>query len=192
MAALNIPARSRRSQAGYTLLLVLFTMTALLFGALFTMRGTILQTVMAGNTLQHQKNQQASDMALRLVENLIITTSQGAGSTPLEISAGAGQPWYYTPTTTPWTVPSTTFWSSCIAASQCGSIANVPNGYQVYAVVVPSNLPVDPYNCGTSGLTAVYYDIFLSTMEPNFSSSGTAATTSSVTESIFKLCVVSA
>jgi len=194
MAALNMSHRPRRSEAGYTLLLVLFTMTVLLFGALFTMRGTILQTVMTGNTLQHEKNLQASDMALRLVENLIITTSQNAGSTPLEIAAGAGQPWYYTPPTSPWTIPSSTFWLQCIGSGQCGSIANVPGGYQVYATVVPSNLPVDPYNCGTAGMTAVYYDIFLLTMEPNFTSvvaNATAATTSSVTESIFKLCVVS-
>jgi len=190
MAALN-PIHTRRPrQAGYTLLLVLFTMTVLLFGALFTMRGTILQTLMTGNTLQHQKNLQASDLALRIVEDQIISTSQAAGATPLEIAAGTSQPWYYTPTTLPWAVPTNTWWLNCTGNSQCGAVANVPGGYQVNFVVVPSNLPVDPYNCGTSGLTAVYYDIFLNTQEPNFSSLGATATTSSVTESIFKLCVV--
>jgi len=144
---------------------------------------------MTGNTLQHQKNLQASDMALRMIEDTIYATSSAAGLIPLELAAGAGQPWYYTPPTSPWTVPATGFWSTCIANGQCGSLANVPGGYQVNFVVVPSNLPVDKFNCPVTTQVAMFYDIFINTMEPNFSSLGTAATTSSVTESIYKLCV---
>ncbi|MDE2175944.1 MAG: hypothetical protein KGJ54_11760, partial [Betaproteobacteria bacterium] len=67
MAALT-PNLTRRDEGGYVLLLTLITLVVLLFGVLFTMRGTLLQGVMTGNTVQRQKDVQAGDMALRQVQ----------------------------------------------------------------------------------------------------------------------------
>uniref|UniRef100_E6PKK5 Tfp pilus assembly protein PilX n=1 Tax=mine drainage metagenome TaxID=410659 RepID=E6PKK5_9ZZZZ len=194
MAALNHRAQ-RKPEQGFVLLLTLITLLVLLFGVLFTMRGTLLQTAMTGNTMQRQKDVQASDLALRQVQQVIIQTANQSGSpTALEISAN-GQPWFYIPTTTPWSVPGTsaapTYWSTCAAAGTCETVAqaaqglNPPppplaGGYLAWVTVVPTNLPTDAYSCPT-GLTANYYDIFLRTQEAN-------ATTAVNTETVFKLC----
>lgn len=196
MAALNRVV-TRRPEQGYVMLLTLITLLVLLFGVLFTMRGTLLQTVMTGNTMQRQKDVQASDLALRLMQQTIIQTAQSAGTVPLEIAA-SGKPWFYIPANTgsPWTVPGTgtaaTYWQTCQTANTCDTVANAasslspppPNlaaGYTALVTVVPTNQPVDAYACANTGYTANYYDIFLHTVEAN-------GTTAANTETVFKLC----
>lgn len=196
MAALT-PSASRRTERGYVLLLTLITLVVLLFGVLFTMRGNLLQSVMTGNTVQRQKDVQASDLALRQVQQAIIQTASGAGDVPLEIAA-SGAPWFYIPPNTgnPWTPPGSssapTYWQNCQTAKTCDTLSHVaavitpavpalPSGYTTLVTVVPTNAPVDTYSCGNTGFTATYYDIFLHTQEAN-------ATTAINTETVFKLC----
>ncbi|CUA94319.1 hypothetical protein [Thiomonas bhubaneswarensis] len=204
MAALT-PSPKRRNEGGYVLLLTLITLVVLLFGVLFTMRGSLLQNVMTGNTVQRQKDVQASDMALRQVQQAIIQTSNNAGTVPLEIAASSTH-WFYIPpasTTTPatpWSAPGTganaSFWQTCLSANQCDTLAHVAavinpappapsGGYTALVTVVPTNLPTDTYACGTTGYTATYYDIFLHVQEAN-------GTTGANTESVFKLCTLGA
>ena len=196
MDTLNRASRrpiSANAQGGYVLLLTLITLVVLLFGALFTMRGTLLQTIMAGNTAQRQKNVQSSDMALRLMQQQIITVSQAQGDVPLEIAATtANAPWFFVPAgSTPWPLPgnangaSANYWSVCgpkNAAAPCWPIPNMPAGYQALAVVVPTNLPVSDSACLDAGQrVATYYNIFIHTAEAN---GKTAVNTST----IFRLC----
>ncbi|MDE1953904.1 MAG: hypothetical protein KGL51_12285 [Betaproteobacteria bacterium] len=200
MAALNHRAQ-RKPEQGFVLLLTLITLLVLLFGVLFTMRGTLLQTAMTGNTLQRQKDVQASDLALRQVQQAIIQTANSAGDVPLEIAA-TGKAWFYIPpnTGTVWPVPGTgsaaTYWQTCQSAGTCDTVAHVatvispappalPDGYTALATVVPTNQPTDAYSCGNTGFTATYYDIFLHTQEAN-------ATTAATTETVFKLCTPTA
>ncbi|SCC91810.1 conserved hypothetical protein [Thiomonas sp. X19] len=198
MAALNHRAQ-RKPQQGFVLLLTLITLLVLLFGVLFTMRGTLLQTAMTGNTMQRQKDVQASDLALRQVQQAIIQTANNAGDVPLEIAA-TGKAWFYIPPNngSVWPAPGTgtgapaTYWQTCQASGTCDTVANVasvinpappalPGGYTALATVVPTNQPTDAYSCGNTGFTATYYDIFLHTQEAN-------ATTAATTETVFKLC----
>ena len=200
MAALNHRAQ-RKPEQGFVLLLTLLTLLVLLFGVLFTMRGTLLQTAMTGNTLQRQKDVQASDLALRQVQQAIIQTANNAGDVPLEIAA-TGKAWFYIPPVStatppiPWVNPgigtNANFWQTCQASGTCDTVANVasaispappalPGGYTALATVVPTNQPTDAYSCGNTGFTATYYDIFLRTQEAN-------AVTAVNTETVFKLC----
>jgi hypothetical protein len=196
MAALNRRAQ-RKPQQGFVLLLTLITLLVLLFGVLFTMRGTLLQTAMTGNTLQRQKDVQSSDLALRQVQQAIIQTANNAGDVPLEIAA-TGKAWFYIPPNSGsvWPVPGSasapTYWQTCQGAGTCDTVANVAsvispappslaNGYTALVTVVPTNQPTDAYSCGNTGFTATYYDIFLHTQEAN-------ATTAVNTETVFKLC----
>ncbi|MHB1668052.1 hypothetical protein [Thiomonas sp.] len=196
MAALNHRAQ-RKPEQGFVLLLTLITLLVLLFGVLFTMRGTLLQTAMTGNTMQRQKDVQASDLALRQVQQAIIQTANNAGDVPLEIAA-TGKAWFYIPPNngSVWPVPGTgtaaTYWQTCQGNGTCDTVANVasvispappalPGGYTALATVVPTNQPTDAYSCGNTGFTATYYDIFLHTQEAN-------ATTAATTETVFKLC----
>ena len=181
-----------RAARGYVLLLTLISLVVLLFGVLFTMRGTLLQSVMTGNTLQRQKNVQASDLALRQVEQTIVSTVQGAGTVPLEVAA-AGKAWFYIPPgPAAWPAPGAAganagFWSTC-AGVHCDSLANVVGtvapqlgGDRILVTVVPTNQPTNAYACGATGYTASYYDIFLHTAEAN-------GTTAANTDTVFKLC----
>jgi Tfp pilus assembly protein PilX len=200
MAALS-HRQAPRPEQGYVLLLTLITLIVLLFGALFTVRGTLLQSIMTGNTLQRQKGVQISDAAIRQIQQLIIQTAQGAGNVPLEIAAN-GKPWFYIPPATtpatPWASPglatgvNATFWQTCVSAGSCDTVANaaqgitptppsLPAGYTALVTVVPTNLPVDAYSCGNTGYVATYYNIFLNTQEEN-------GTTRANTETLFKLC----
>ncbi len=194
MASLTVSRRARPRQQGYVLLLSLLSLLVLLFGVLFTMRGTLLQTVITGNTLQRQKDVQASDLVLRKVQQVIINTVQGAGNVPLEVAA-SGKPWFYVPnaSSTAWTVPGSsaaaTYWSAtsasgCYANKTCDTISDMDSsvsGYDALVTVVPTNLPVNPYSCQTSSYIASYYDIFIHTVEANGS-------TGASTETVFKLC----
>lgn len=161
MAALTL-GKQRRCEGGYVLLLTLITLVVLLFGVLFTMRGSLLQSVMTGNTAQRQKDVQASDMALRQVQQAIIQT---ASDVPLEVAA-SGASWFYVPPNTgsPWAVPGSSpapsYWQNCQAAKTCDTLSNVEavfnanspqmapklpplSGYTALVTVVPTNLPAD-------------------------------------------------
>lgn len=180
-------ALKRGQQDGYVLLLTLITLLVLLFGILFTMRGTLLQTEMTGNTLQRQKDVQASDLALRIMQQTILSTTQ-QGTQSLEAAAN-GQPWFFTPsvTSTPWPAPDPNYWASCSATSSskpCGTVPGMPLGYTGQVIVVPTNLPPGgPSACGGNpNLTARYYAIFLHTIEPN-------GQTSATTQTVFRLCI---
>jgi len=197
--------RTPQAQQGYVLLLTLITLVVLLFGVLFTVRGTLFQSVMTGNTVQRQKDVQAGDLALRQVQQALIATVQGAGS-PLDVAA-SGQPWFYAPTVTPTSpasavpganAPYADFWSTCNANKQCAPLSsmvsvlspappaiNDPSGqpYRVLVSVWPTNRPTNAYACGTTGYTASYYTVFLNIGE----ASGSTAIN---TQSVIKLCTL--
>lgn len=193
------PRASQPGQGGYVLLLTLITLLVLLFGVLFTMRGTLLQTIMTGNTAQRQKDVQAGDLALRLMQQKIITSSVNAGDVPLDISA-ANEPWFFTPGgTAPWPLPGNAnatapananadYWAVCSATNTskpCWQMTGLPSGYSAKAVVVPTNLPPSDSACQDGGQRiATYYDIFIHIAEAN---GRTAATT----DTVFKLCTPS-
>lgn len=210
MAALTPPIarqpRTPRKQHGYVLLLTLITLVVLLFGVLFTMRGTLFQSVMTGNTVQRQKNVQAGDLALRQVQQALIATVQGAGNQVLDVAAN-GQPWFYAPTVAPASpasavpganAPYANFWSSCSANKQCAPLSSMVSvlspappaindasgqPYRILVSVWPTNRPTDAYACGTTGYTASYYTVFLNIAE----ASGSTAIN---TQSVIKLCTI--
>ena len=187
MASLNALRRTRwstphrDSQAGYILLVVLVALLLMLLGFLFFMRGTFSDAHMTGNVVQRYKDAQASDMALQIMSNTIAQASNGS---PLEITA-ASKPWYRN--VSPGTAaPTAAYWSSCLngpSGSNCGQVP-LPNGvpYTALAVVQPTGR-TDTYTCQVTGYTAVYYDLFIHTVEQN-------GNTSADTESVYKLCVL--
>jgi len=198
------PLRAQGGQQGYVLLLTLITLVVLLFGVLFTMRGNLLQNVMTGNTAQRQKDVQAGDLALRQVQQALISTVQGAGNQVLDVAA-SGQPWFYAPVVSPSApasavpganAPYANFWATCLGSKQCAPLSSVVsalnpapptindasgNPYQVLVSVWPTNRPTNAYACGTTGFTASYYTIFLRIAEANGS-------TAINTQSVIKLC----
>lgn len=187
MAPLNALRRThwsappRDGQVGYILLVVLVALLLMLLGFLFFMRGTFSDAHMTGNVVQRYKDAQAGDLALQIMSSKIAQASNGS---PLEITA-ASQPWYrnVAPGTT---APTAAYWSSCLngpSGSNCGQVS-LPNGvlYTALAVVQPTGR-TDPYACQVSKYTAVYYDLFIHTVEQN-------GNTSADTESVYKLCVL--
>ena len=174
-------APPRNGQAGYILLVVLVSLLLMLLGFLFFMRGTFSDAHMTGNVVQRYKDAQASDMALQIMSDTIAKASNGS---PLEITA-VSQPWFrnVAPGTT---APTATYWSSCVGGatgSNCGQVSLPPGvPYTALAVVQPTGR-TDPYACQISKYTAVYYDLFIHTVEQN-------GNTSADTESVYKLCVL--
>ena len=171
---------SRPGQSGYILLVVLVALLLMLLGFLFFMRGTFSDAHMTGNVVQRYKDAQASDIALQVLDQKILNASNGS---PLEITA-AGKSWYRNVATgTP--APTASYWSSCVGAaagSNCAQLSLPPGVfYTAYAVVQPTGR-TDAYACQVTGYTAVYYDLFIHTVEQN-------GNTSADTESVYKLCV---
>lgn len=181
MAALKAPLQRKpqRSpeQQGYVLLLTLITLLVLLFGVLFTMRGAALQTVMTGNTVQRQKDVQASDIALRVIQQTLTNASNNAGGVALEYISP--QPaWFSSPSNSTaawWPTPSAAYWTQAINAGTAYSVP-LPAGTSAHAwaLVVSANLPPDSAGCS-------FYDIFIHTIEAN-------NVTAANTEALFKLC----
>lgn len=192
MAAL-IPLSRRKPQQparqqGYVLLLTLITLLVLLFGVLFTMRGTVLQTAMVGNTVQRQKDVQTSDIALRVIQQTLINASNNAGGAPLETISP--QPaWFSWPSSSAaawWPAPNAAYWTQAIQAGNAYSVP-LPAGTpaRAWALVVSANLASDRHANGCpSGTRGTYYDIFIHTAEAN-------NVTAANTETLFKLCTVS-
>ena len=199
MDALTSPPQCRcvpQAQRGYVLLLTLITLVVLLFGVLFTMRGTLLQTVMTGNTEQRQKNIQMGDLALRLMQQNILTASnQGTQTLESASLSTNATPWFFVPPTTEltcgggtrWCEPDPAYWASCSSTSTsklCWNLPNMAEHYSVKTVVVPTNQPTGGLSAcgGNPSLTAKYYAIFLHIVEPN-------GKTSADTQTVFRLCV---
>ena len=87
-------------QRGDVLLFVLFSVLVLLLAGLYTMRGLIGDTVIAGNAAQRQKNVQMGDAALAQAMKVITDTLDGTdGSVALQIAAH-GASWLYIPSGT--------------------------------------------------------------------------------------------
>ena len=80
-------------QRGDVLLFVLFSVLVLLLAGLYTMRGLIGDTVIAGNAAQRQKNVQMGDAALAQAMKVITDTLDGTdGSVALQIAAAEPRP----------------------------------------------------------------------------------------------------
>ena len=183
-------------QRGYVLLLTLITLVVLLFGVLFTMRGTLLQTVMTGNTAQRQIDVQTGDLALRLMQqNILTATNQGTQTLENASLSANSAPWFFIPPAsaltcggnTRWCEPDPAYWANCSSTSGtqfCWTLPNMAAGYSVKTVVVPTNQSTGGLSAcgGNPSLTAKYYAIFLHVVEPN-------GKTSANTQTVFRLCV---
>lgn len=173
---------TRHRARGSVLLFALFALLVLAIGALFTMRGVFNDTSLTDAFSQRTKNIQVSDLALQWVSTQIAS----AGG-PLEIAA-TSQPWYLNAQPGQSISPTASYWQTCIskptAASTCVSVplpAAAPQ--QAWAFVQPTGR-VDAYACGIQGMTALYYDIWIHTVDPRTQSA-------TDTESVYKLCTAS-
>ncbi len=178
--------RSARRQRGDILLVVMVFLLVCLLGLVVSMRDNIVSTLMGGNNLQHQRNVQVSDVAMRQVEGLILSSYAGM---PLQVSAFT-QPWMRIVaggTASP-TATSSTYWDNCLGNSdntlRCGTLTPSVNGtslgYTALVVVQPTGR-TDPNACQLGTLVASYYDVFIHIKEAN-------GVTSSNTETIYRLC----
>ncbi len=164
---------------------LIFTLAALLviaLGALFTLRGVLTDAGLTGRFGERAKNVPASDLALQYLVTQI--ESRPAGQM-LEIDA-VGQPWYLaTPLTA---APGPAYWTACEnqpATSQdtCAAVPMPAGVSQTAWVFVEPTGRTDSYACNTRNLDAVYYDLWVHTVD----SQGTVATN---TEALYKLCVL--
>lgn len=184
---LSVRTPRRRRQRGEIMLLTLVALLVCLIGLIYAMRETIITTLISGNNLAKQKDVQANDVALRMVEDLITNVYAGQA---LELSA-SDQTWFrdVQPTAVPAPAPpDAAYWANCVgaaAASRCAEMA-LPAAVQpagaVARVVVQPTGRTDATVCGLS-LLAVYYDIYLYVQEPSL-------TTFATTHTVFKLCTL--
>lgn len=170
-----------RRQAGNILLTTLIVMLLVFLGFLYMARDTLVDTQLTGHMSARQKAIQAGDLALRMLEESILSASAGQ---PLEIAA-AGQPWYR-PVPPGQSGPDLNYWAHCQGASppaNCG-VVSLPPGvpYSAYAVVQPTGR-TDDFSCGLSQYKALYYDIFLHLV------ASSPQSTAADTETVYKLCV---
>ncbi len=170
-------------QRGSVLLFALIALLLLFIGALFTFRGVLTDTGLTDRFSQRQKNFNASDLALQW----IATQIGSAGNTqPLEVSASS-QSWFLNVSPGANVQPNAAYWATCIAGStaqdKCASVP-MPTGVGQSAwVFVQPTGRVDPYACNTQGLTAVYYDLWIHTVDARQQSPADV-------ESLYKLCVL--
>lgn len=184
--AARLQSRHRSRQGGYVLLLSLITLLVIFLGFLYVLHGTFSDAQMTGNAVQRSKDMQASDLALRTLDHQIAQAASGGQA--LELAA-TSQPWWRA--VPPGTAaPTAAYWGSCVGASnpanQCEQVTppgggSLPGNYQALAVVQPTGR-TDSYSCQIAQYTAVYYDIFIHTAEPN-------GKTAADTETVYKLCV---
>ncbi|MHB8409463.1 MAG: hypothetical protein ACYDHY_15450 [Acidiferrobacterales bacterium] len=172
-----VPARAR----GSALLFVLAALLIIALGTLFTLRGVLTDASLSGRFSARQKNIPASDLALQW---LVSQIEAQASEQPLEIDA-VGKPWFLSsPLTAP---PSAQYWTSCAntatSTDTCAAVP-LPSGVpqSAYVFAEPTGR-VDAYACNTSKLEAIYYDLWVHTVDDN----GAVATD---TESLYKLCVL--
>ncbi len=172
-----VPARARGSA-------LIFTLAALLIialGTLFTLRGVLTDASLESHFAARQKNIPASDLALQwLVSQIEAQTSEQ----PLEIDA-AGKPWFLA--TARASPPDAQYWASCasgVTSTDTCAEATMPAGVPqtAYVFAEPTGR-TDPYACNTQGLEAIYYDLWVHTIDDN-------GAVSTDTESLYKLCAL--
>lgn len=181
-------ARPRRQrQRGEIMLITLVALLVCLIGLIYAMRETIITTLVSGNNLAKQKDVQANDVALRMVEDLVTAAYNGQA---LELSAG-NELWFrdVQPTSVPPPAPpSAAYWATCVGGgvtTRCAELA-LPAGVQpvgsVARVVVQPTGRTDATICGLS-LLAIYYDVYIYVQEPSLATFAT-------THTVFKLCAL--
>lgn len=173
---ISIPRRAR----GSALLFALAALLIIALGALFTLRGVLIDTGLTGRFGARAKDIPASDLALQW---LVTQIEARTGEQPLEISA-VGQPWYLA--TALQQPPTAAYWAACASGptstDTCATVpmpAGVPQTAYVFAQ--PTGR-IDPYGCNTRGIEAIYYDLWVHTVDDN----GLVAAD---TESLYKLCL---
>ncbi len=178
------PVRLARSgrQRGAILVYSLIALLLIFLGALFALRGGLTDTGLTDRFSERQKNIQASDLALQWISSQIAST--GATS-PLELSAGS-QTWYRPVAAASASVPDQQYWLTCInnatTTDTCAQ-ATMPTGTSQTAwVFVQPTGRTDTSSCGTSGESAVYYDVWIHTLDAR----GQVGTD---TEAVYRLCV---
>jgi hypothetical protein len=135
---------------------------------------------------ERQKNIQASDLALQWIVSQIGTygTTQ-----PLEVSA-QGQPWFLgvqpANAVTPGVAPNASYWSTCMSAATstdtCAQATLPTSATQTAWVFVQPTGRTDTTACNTLGLTAIYYDIWVHTIDAR-------QQVATDTEAVYKLCI---
>jgi type II secretory pathway pseudopilin PulG len=177
-------------QRGDSLILTLVVLVVVTLGFLYAMRTVVTDTVVAGNNLQKQKDNQATDLALRIFQQ----NTLGPYALALQDLAifAVNQTWYRT--VPPGSgAPTPDYWNSCLGnantAARCAQVilpANLGTApalpYTALAFVQPTGKTDD---CGNkSGLRANFYDVYVHIRE-------VAGATTATSESVFKLCVPS-
>ena len=174
----------RISQRGDILIIVLIALVVCVMGLLSSMRQTLFSTQMTGNVLARQKEVQVADIAVRMIDNIILTTYGGIN---LEIGSYT-QPWYRdVPATT--AGPTAAYWASCLGSgdptARCAAEPLIVNGntlpYTALVVVQPTAL-TDSGACGLPPYIAHFYDIYVYITDA-------AGTSTASTETVYQLCV---
>lgn len=187
LTSVNAASPRYRAQRGSVLLYSLIVLLLIFLGALFTLRGVLTDTSLTDRFSERQKNILASDMALQWVVSQI----QSAGTAqPLEISA-QGQPWFLAVQPVNAVTPGVPYWATCMSNSTstdtCAQATLAATGAAVQPtqtawVFVQPTGRTDSSACNTTGLTAIYYDIWIHTIDAR-------AQVATDTESVYKLCM---
>ncbi len=169
-------------QRGAILVYSLIALLLLFLGALYALRGGLTDTTLTDRFSERQTNTQARDMALQWAANQIGTTATVA---PLEVSA-QGLAWFLNVSAAKAVVPDAAYWTTCMTSptsTDTCAAASLPSSVPQRAwVFVQPTGRTDSAACATQGLTAVYYDVWVHTVD----SRNEAATD---TEAVYKLCV---
>ncbi len=190
---------SRQRQRGSILLYSLVALLLMFLGVLFALRGSLNDTALTDHYSQRQKNLQASDLALQSILSTDLAP-YAAAANELEVAA-SGQSWFYNaqPTQMVDAGNAPAYWRSCIATASggsssgsgwsgtttptCAKLPTLAGGQTAWFFVQPTGV-TDGAGCGTSGMTAVYYDIWIHTADPR-------SQVWADTESVYRLCVSS-
>ncbi len=181
------PARGRRisgggRQRGAILVYALIALLLIFLGALFALRGGLTDTGLTDRFSERQKNTQASDLALQWISTQIGTTG---ASSPLEISA-TSQAWFLNVPAAQAVVPTPDYWLTCMAKSTstdtCAQVTMPSGTTQTAWVFVQPTGRTDTSACNTQGLTAVYYDVWVHTVDAR-------GQVNTDTEAVYKLCI---
>ncbi len=179
---MRLPTLRGHTQSGSITLFALIALLLIFLGALYTFRGSLLDTSLTDKAAMRQKNVQASDLALQWIASQIASASQGQ---PLETIASS-QPWFLPAQSNGPVTPDAAYWAACEAGSSSSQVcaqAPMPQGVpqQAWVFVQPTGR-TDPYGCNTSAFTALFYNVWVHTQDPR---TGVAVDT----ESLYKLCV---
>jgi Tfp pilus assembly protein PilX len=176
------PAAAPRRERGAILVYALIALLLMFLGALFALRQGLTDTSLTDRFSERQKNTQASDLALQWISTQIGTTGL---TSPLEVSASS-QSWFRAVPAASAAAPSQSYWQTCMSKSTstdtCAQ-ASMPTGTtQTAWVFVQPTGRTDTSACNTQGLTAVYYDVWIHTLDAR----GQVGTD---TEAVYKLCI---